>query len=240
MLPERGVTGFVAIDASSLRGDAFTFIGGRVDDGLVRVETVDGWEGNQLRQVSLHKMVEQISKCAKGFGTRFVFGDQREEAALTALFSEHKIVLRSYAWSESSKDVAVMFLRRLMRDRKLILPDHARLRREMLQLKARLMPSGRTKYETNGLDFVSAVITLAHAALDNQSRLMRSGQREPLRAPPPTTYESAANGYGTGAFDARPDFGGGSRPLPSQTTTQLAQFVGEYATQAAAAAQKGK
>jgi hypothetical protein len=173
--------GFVAIDASSLRGDAFTYIGGRIENRVVRVEHVSGWEGDQLRTVSLHTMVAEISKCARQFSTRTVFGDQREEAALGALFREQKITLKSYAWSEPSKDAAVMWLRRLMRERKLLLPDHARLRREMLNLKARLMPSGRTRYESNGLDYVSALITLAHAALD--TNLMTP---ESTYQPPPT------------------------------------------------------
>ena len=43
--------------------------------------------------------------------------------------------------------------------------DHPGLRREMGGIKAHLLPSGRTKYATNGLDFASCVVTLAHAVV---------------------------------------------------------------------------
>jgi hypothetical protein len=157
--------GFLAIDASSLRGDAFTWMGGRVSTaGEVTVQATGGWSGNDLRHVSMAYIVRDIARHALGtYGTRTIFGDQREEAALRALFLQQKVNLRSYAWSEVSKDEAVMLLRRLMRERKVLLPDHSELKRELTSMKARLMPSGRTRYETNGLDYASALITLCHA-----------------------------------------------------------------------------
>jgi hypothetical protein len=55
-----------------------------------------------------------------------------------------------------------------MRERQLALPEHPQLRAEMLRLKARLTPSGGTQYATNGQDFVSALITLGHAAVEKR------------------------------------------------------------------------
>lgn len=168
---DRGVWGkfvssFFTIDASSLRGDAFTWLAGReTDEGELVVQEVGGWEGDELRRVSMAEIVETIADKAKEYGTRTIYGDQREEAALRALFAEHGVTLISYAWSEPSKDEAVMLLRRLMREAKLSLCEHATMRRELTSMKARLMPSGRTRYETNGLDYASALITLAHAAV---------------------------------------------------------------------------
>jgi hypothetical protein len=167
--------GFVAIDASSLRNDAFTYIGGQsTDDGELVVGEANGWESDQLREVSMHDIVRDISLAAGRWGTSGVFGDQREEASLRALFSEHEISLTSYAWSESSKDEAVMALRRLMRERKLFLPLHQKLRSELATMKARLMPSGRVRYETNGLDYASALITLMHAFVAGEVQSGRS------------------------------------------------------------------
>jgi hypothetical protein len=160
------VSSFFTIDASSLRGDAFTWLAGReTDEGELVVQEVGGWEGDELRRVSMATIVETIADKAKEYGARTIYGDQREEAALRALFAEHDITLISYAWSEPSKDEAVMLLRRLMREAKLSLCEHATMRRELTSMKARLMPSGRTRYETNGLDYASALITLAHAAV---------------------------------------------------------------------------
>src|SRR5690606_3695933 len=130
--------GFVCIDASSLRGDAFAYLAGyETDAGELVVAEVDGWEAEELRRVSMHEIVATISERASAWETRIVYGDQREEAALRALFSERDVHLESFAWSEPSKDEAVMLLRRLMRERKVLLPDHPRLRRE-LNMKARL------------------------------------------------------------------------------------------------------
>lgn len=165
--------GFVAIDASSLREDAFTYLCGRETDGqeLVVLEA-GGWDGAELRRVSMHTIVRTIAARAKHYGVRYVFGDQREEAGLKALFSQQGTILKTFAWSETSKDDAVMRLRRAMRERSLFLPSEPpTLKRELLGMKARLMPSGRITYATNGLDYASALITLMHAVVAGDVRL---------------------------------------------------------------------
>lgn len=160
---------FVATDPSSLRGDAFTWIAGReTTDAEIVVGDVGGWSGDELRRVSMADVVESIAARAHRWNCSVVFGDQREEAALRSLYAQQRTGYVSYAWTEQSKDTAVMRLRRMMRERKLFLCEHAVLRREITNLKARLMPSGRVKYESNGLDYVSALITLAHAVIDNK------------------------------------------------------------------------
>src|SRR5690606_17277875 len=155
--------------ASSLRGDGFTFIGGydTTHDELAVVE-VGGWEGEELRRVSMQTIVQRIAERCAHWGTRTVFGDQREEAALAALFRQQGIELKAYAWSEQSKDASVQHLRRMMRERKISICEHATMRRELLGMKARLMPSGRIRYETGGLDYASAVITLMHAVVEGE------------------------------------------------------------------------
>ena len=161
--------GFLAIDASSLRGDAFAWIAGResTTGELVTLEA-DAFEGEALRRVSMADVVKHVADRAKAWGTWRIFGDQREEASLRSMFAEHGISLVTYAWSEPSKDVAFQAMRRLMRARKLLLPDHATLRREVGSVKAHLLPSGRTKYATNGLDYASALVTVMHAITDGQ------------------------------------------------------------------------
>lgn len=166
--------GWLAIDASSLRGDAFAWVAGRESSSgeLVALEA-DAFEGEALRRVSMADVVKRVAERAKAWGTHRIFGDQREEASLRSMFAEHGITLITYAWSEPSKDVAFQAMRRLMRARKLLLPDHATLRREVGGVKAHLLPSGRTKYATNGLDFVSALVTAMHAVADGS--LLRDG-----------------------------------------------------------------
>jgi hypothetical protein len=155
---------FTSIDASSLRGDAFTWItGGTSAVGEIVVTAADGWQGEELRSVSMQSIVEVIAGKAREIGTLEIYGDQREEASLRALFDQQGVYLRSFAWSEPSKDEAMQLLRRLMRERKVVLVGHDKLKRELRNMKARLLPSGRIRYETNGLDYASALITLMHA-----------------------------------------------------------------------------
>lgn len=161
--------GFVSIDASSLRGDAFTWIGGREGNGGdLAVLEVGGWSGDELRHVSMADIVKHIASRARAWGTGVVFGDQREEASLRSLFVQQQIAFVDYAWSIQSKDDAVQRLRRLLRERKLALCAHDAMRRELVGLKAHLLPSGKVKYATNGRDYASALITLMHAHVDGK------------------------------------------------------------------------
>jgi hypothetical protein len=156
--------GFIAIDASSLRADAFTYIAGTTTEAAeLVVREVGGWDGEALRSVSMRDVVRTIAERAKRWRASVVYGDQREEASLRSLFSEERVGFTSYAWSEPSKDDAMQLLRRLMRERRLCLPDDDRLVRQLVNLKAHLAPSGRVRYLTNGQDYASALITLAHA-----------------------------------------------------------------------------
>lgn len=160
---------FLAIDASSLRGDAFAFVSGHeTEAGELRVTEVNGWTDTKLRATAMEDVVDAIAARAKSLGVQTIFGDQREEAALSAMFRERGVRLHSYAWTEASKDAAVQRLRRMMREGTIALCEHAALRRELTSMKARLMPSGRVRYETGGLDFASALITLMHAAVDGR------------------------------------------------------------------------
>lgn len=180
--------GFVTIDASSLRGDAFAFVAGREmgDAGGFAIEEIGGWEDEQLRGLSMSTVCDTLAARARKWGTHRIFGDQREEAALTALFRERSILLKTYAWTESSKDAAVTLLRRLFRERQVSLCEHPRLRRELIGMKARLMPSGRTSYATNGLDYASCLITLAHGAVERDVLRGAAGEMPSLMIIPYT------------------------------------------------------
>lgn len=173
--------GFLAIDASSLRGDGFAWVAGRESDaGELVVLEADAVEGVELRNVSMKQVVQRVAERAGAWGTRRIFGDQREEAGLRSLFAEEEIGLTTYAWTEQSKEDAMQRLRRLMRERKVLLPDHAGLRREVGDIKAHLLPSGRTKYALNGLDYASALVTLVHAVVADDLILGR-GDYDELR-----------------------------------------------------------
>lgn len=134
----------------------------------LNIREVGGWSGPELRRVSMEQIVKHITERARKWGAQVVFGDQREEASLTSLFAQNGMAFRSFPWTLASKDDAIMLLRRLMREREISICEHETLKRELLGIKARLLPSGATQYQTNGLDFASAVITLMHAALERR------------------------------------------------------------------------
>lgn len=171
-LPDGLTRPWLAIDASSLRGDAFAWAVGRsTRGGELVVSEVGGFEGEELRGLTMATVVERVADVAQRFGVHKVFGDQREAASLESMFAEHRLAFTSYAWSEPSKDEAMQLLRRLMRELRLYLPPHRRLSAELTGMKARLQPSGRIRYETNGLDYASALVTLMHAVVAGDYQL---------------------------------------------------------------------
>ncbi len=170
-LTPKGTTkrSFLSTDFSSLRGDDTTYLAGRdTTAGEIVVQEVGGWNARELRNLTMKDVVGKIAARAKVWGCDRVFGDQREEAAIRSLFAEHGITFVSYAWSATSKEDAIQLLRRLMRERRVALPEHDTLRRQLANMKARLLPSGQTRYELNGQDYASSLVTLAHAAVDGK------------------------------------------------------------------------
>lgn len=164
LVGRRQAAGFVTIDASSLRGDAFAWLEGRLTDaGEIQIEQASGWDDEQQRGLSMQAVVDHLAERCAALGTQYVYGDQRESASLAALFAQYNIALKAFAWSEPSKDAAVVTVRRWMREGKLALCDHDQLKRELLTMRARLTPGGRVIYLANGKDYASALITLAHA-----------------------------------------------------------------------------
>jgi hypothetical protein len=164
LVGQRQASGFIAIDASSLRGDSFAWLEGRLTSAAeIEVTHVGGWDDEQQRGLTMQAVVDHLAERCRELGTQFVFGDQRESASLAALFAQHQIELKSFAWSEPSKDAAVVTVRRWMREGKLALCEHDQLKHELLTTRAKLTPGGRVIYLTNGKDYASCLVTLAHA-----------------------------------------------------------------------------
>jgi hypothetical protein len=154
--------GFWLIDASDLRGDDFAEVGGYIVDGAIVVTYVGAWSSAEQHTVSMSEITTQISARAKANRVSTVFGDQRNESTLRALFQQSGMNLKSYAWTQDSKDSAMQQLRNLMREQRFYLPEDVALRRELGAIKAKLLPSGRTSYSHAG-DRASCLVTLAHA-----------------------------------------------------------------------------
>jgi hypothetical protein len=151
---------FVLIDASQLRHDDFAvaIASGSTTGGLVLLE-VDGIKPG----ATTLEAVERVTALAQKHGARRVFGDRFEAGGLDALFLQKGLTLETPAWSPKSKHAAGALLRRLFSERQIALPEHARLRHELLTQRARLRPNEIVDYPTNGRDYVALLFVLCHA-----------------------------------------------------------------------------
>jgi hypothetical protein len=161
---------FVAIDASSLREDAFAWIAGYESTAReIVIKECGSWNSTDLKGLSMTDIVNALTARCLRWNTYTIFGDQREDASLKAMFAAKSIRFISYDWTAESKENAFQLLRRLLRERKVcIMTDHPSLKSELVKLKARLGSNGRTTYALNGQDHASCIVTLMHASLDHK------------------------------------------------------------------------
>jgi hypothetical protein len=151
---------FVLIDASQLRHDDFAFaIATGASDGGVVLLHVDGIHPG----ATITEAVDRIAEVAKAYGAQRIFGDRFEAGGLDALFLQRGLTLSTPAWSPKSKHAAGALLRRLLSEGALALPEHPRLRNELLNQRARLRPNDMVEYPTNGRDYVALLFVLCHA-----------------------------------------------------------------------------
>lgn len=202
--PLAGTSAFLSIDASSLRKDGFAWVAGHYSELGVNVAEVTELNGKDLRRMKLKEVVHRVADRARAWGAGTVFGDQRETAGCESYFSDEQLNFHSYAWSDTSKEQAFVLLRQLLRDRRISICENAELRKEMVSCKCYLMPSGRTKYATNGLDRLSALISLCHAI--NDGRIILQPEPEDLRAfgsfKPKLVLGQEDRGFGTVRYNS--------------------------------------
>lgn len=157
------------IDASSGRKDRFTFgfAGWRESArGMMLVfDAIGDFAPRDVRQLGVGECVRQICELARQRGVHTVLGDQRESAALKAIFRQHNVALREMTWTASSKPRAVARVRRwLLEQRLAIPPDHDRTRHELLSFEERVNTSGDFTFGARGSghdDFVALLLTAA-------------------------------------------------------------------------------
>jgi hypothetical protein len=188
----QGCPGFLAIDASALRGDAFAYVAGHaLPDGALAVIEAGGFTNDAMRTLTVPDVVKKICERAEVYGVKTVFADNYEKGSLPGHFESHGIELRVFDWSQKSKHEAMTRMRRMMREKTLALPDHGVLRKQLGNLKQRLVPSGGTKYFTNGLDYASALLTAMHAEVSGDL----------VHVEPAATYRPRIHVHGGGGID---------------------------------------
>jgi hypothetical protein len=161
----------LVIDASSGKKDTWTWAvcgwHARADGGRALVfHNVQGIEGRFWEQLSGDQVVDRVAREAKTRGIRTVHGDQRESLMLSAAFRRHNLRFVEHPWSAPAKEAAVATVRAWLRDDVLVLPEHDRLREELLEFEERVSPSGGFTFGARGSghdDFVSLLLTAAMA-----------------------------------------------------------------------------
>ncbi len=212
----RSGKGWIAIDPNSQAGaggDGFGICGGwTTDEGEIVTSTAGEFPGD----MPLKQIEPRIVALAKTLNVTTIFSDQRESGALTSIFANHNLTLIPYAWSETSKMEAIAILSRWFSERRLlVLPDLShqqaaqltgapetardKLRRELLAIKAKMMPSGRIQFNTSGADIASCLITLSHA--QNARDFVAGEPINPLFA---AIARARANGTPIGGGDRGP------------------------------------
>jgi hypothetical protein len=82
------------------------------------------------------------------------------------MFSQLGLRLEVIVWTEPLKADAFQLLRRMLREGRLLINTaHDKLRHELTSVKVRMSPSGRELYDTNGKDYIAAILTYLMARL---------------------------------------------------------------------------
>ena len=147
-------------------------------------------------------LVDRIAALAKAWNCTQVDSDQRESFFLSSAIHKRGLSFTERTWTASSKPQGVERVRRWLLEGCLVLPEHDRMRRELLAFEERITPSGQFTFGARGKthdDHVALLVTAALAELDDALVKWADG---PWRSRP-------ATGITHDAFSNRSD--GGSR-----------------------------
>jgi hypothetical protein len=161
------------IDASSTKNDdfAYGFVSWRLVDGKRRMywDAISGFQGGRKNAddpTRFDSIVAEIASHARGYGVTRVFGDQRDSFALESAFRRHGLRFTELKWTNASKEEGTMFTRRLLADDLVCLPEHVKLKSQLLGFEERFTASGLLTFGARGSqhdDYASLLITAAHA-----------------------------------------------------------------------------
>ena len=183
--PPKAGKAIMVIDASSGRKDAFTWAFAQwvqLQDGreLLRISEIDAVEGRFYQQITGTAIVQRLALHCKSHNVQDIHGDQRESMMLAEAFRPHGVRFHEQTWTSATKPEAVERVRRWLADDILVLPDHRKLRRELLEFQEKVTPSGQFTFSGRGGghdDFVSLVVTAAMADIDGELRSVKRSHR---------------------------------------------------------------
>lgn len=156
----------VSLDASSGTGkDTFAAVTGSRDGENVTVRDVRGWRGSKAAPINHRSVLDEVAAIAKVHNDGTCLIDQWASEPIRQGLAERGVTVRPRAWTNESKEEAVMVLRQVLHQSRLSIPDHRGLISELAVLEQRLLPSGRTRYAAPpGAhdDYATALLALAH------------------------------------------------------------------------------
>ena len=139
----------MVIDSSAGKSDAWAFALARfVNEGgkrLLYVDRIGAFEGAFAKSTSFEQVVAHCASVARSAGVRMVFGDQFQAFPLSSAFASHGMTYGERPWTSTTKIEATSALRRLQRDRALVLApgeESDRTRQECLRFEEKILPSG--------------------------------------------------------------------------------------------------
>jgi hypothetical protein len=164
------------IDASSGKKDSWTWgvCGWCRVEGVPRLVfvRVGGFDGGFWSQMSGDAVVATVANQFKSMRVHKVFGDQREALMIGAGFRRHGLAFTEIPWTAPTKERAVGMLRRWLADDTLSLPEHEKLRDELLMFEERATPSGSFTFGARGTGHDDYVALLLTAAMVDNARLL--------------------------------------------------------------------
>lgn len=166
------------IDASSGKKDSWTWgvCGWALIDGTTRLifDKIGGFEGGFWSHMSGEQVVATVADQFKQMRVRRVFGDQREALMIGAGFRRHGLQFTEIPWTAPTKERSVGLLRRWLADGLLCLPEHEKLRDELLTFEERATAAGSFTFGARGTGHDDYVALLLTAAMVDQARLLPS------------------------------------------------------------------
>ena len=114
------------------------------------VDAIGAYERGFAAQKTSKDIAGELSRYARRLGCRVCHGDNFMGYALAPLFHDNGLRFVEHKWTEQSKGLAVSRVRTWLRDRSLVIEagdEGDRMRREMLTLEERLLPSGGVSFD---------------------------------------------------------------------------------------------
>jgi hypothetical protein len=145
-------------------------------------------------------IVAEVVSVARARGAKVVYSDQFEKFSLASAFAKYGLAFRPHTWTAPLKERAVEHVRRWLSDGVLVLPNHARLKHELLDFQERISGTGALTFQgrRGGHDDHVMLIMLA-ALVDIEGGLPGSPLASRTASPPAYEGGHSTSTFGSGA-----------------------------------------